>query len=135
MTLKNYQGAVDDYNSVLFVNIDNNEAYAYRGLAEAMINDTASMKADFTQAVKLLPKDDIVYVKRGAAKLYLNDPNGALQDFNTAIRLNPNSNEAYLRRGMEKIAQADKAGGCADLNKAVALGSKDAPELVKENCN
>ena len=134
MKLKNYDGAVDDYNSSLFANLEHIETYAYRGLAEAMTGDTASMNADFAYAAKINPKDDITYVKRGAAKLYFKDVNGAVNDLNTAITLNPKSDEAYMRRGMAKLAQNNKAAACTDLNKAVGLGSREAPELVSEYC-
>jgi lipoprotein NlpI len=42
MAMKNYQGAVDDYNTILFIDLDNNIVFAYRGLAQ-LFGDTERM--------------------------------------------------------------------------------------------
>jgi tetratricopeptide (TPR) repeat protein len=99
-----------------------------------MMQDTASMNADFRYSAKINPKNELTYIKRGAAKTFFANFSGAQYDLNLAITLNPKSAEAYLTRAKLKIAMADRDGACEDLNKALQLGSKEAPDLIKTTC-
>jgi hypothetical protein len=85
---KNYSGAVDDYNSVLYISLENTKVYAYRAYAESFIpSDKDRMNADFAYAVKVEPKNPETYYLRGSAKLHLNDKPGACTDLNKAAEL------------------------------------------------
>ena len=133
MRQKNYLGAEYDYISVLLINPDNIQTYAYRGLSEAYVGDTAAMRADFDKAIKLSPKSSNNFVLRAKSKIVLNDYDGAMKDFGRAIELDPESGEAWLSRGVAKLDKGDQSG-CDDLKKAVGFGSTEAADVVKVRC-
>ncbi|MGV3642240.1 MAG: hypothetical protein ACO1NZ_17085, partial [Adhaeribacter sp.] len=59
---------------------------------------------------------------------------GAVTDFSAAIALNPKSASAYYGRGSSRVALNQKAAACADLEKAKQLGSRQAVNLISQNC-
>ncbi|HEY5326030.1 MAG TPA: tetratricopeptide repeat protein, partial [Mucilaginibacter sp.] len=133
MVKKNYLGADYDYVSVLLINPRNIKTYAYRGLAESYIPDTAGMRTDFERAIKLSPQNENNYILRGEAKINLKDLARAIKDFDTAIALNPKNPDGWFYRGLAKINQNNRSG-CSDLTKALELGSKEAAGAIKKYC-
>ena len=90
---------------------------------------------DYTNVIKLNPKNSDAYYIRGNTKYELKDYRGAIQDYNKAIELNPKDYEAYNNRGLAKISLGQKKDGCLDLSKAGELGHAQAYEAIKKNCN
>ena len=87
--LKDYKGAIADYDKSLEKNP--NYKYAYRtyynrGMAKIGTTDYEGAIKDFTQSIKL---NNYVkaYGMRGVAKAKLKDDKGAISDFTKAIQL------------------------------------------------
>ena len=97
------------------------------------MKDTVAMNADFKQAIRLSPKDEMNFVQRAKAKMFLRDYDGGLKDFATAVELNPRNYYVWLSRGVAKLQENDKSG-CQDLSKAIELGSKEAIEEQRKLC-
>jgi tetratricopeptide (TPR) repeat protein len=64
-------------------------AHVGRGLAFASKGDLDRAVADFTEAVRLNPKDALAYSNRGLTFADKGDFDRAIADYTTAIRLNP----------------------------------------------
>ena len=98
MMMKKYRAAVDDYNSVLYISLDNTKVYAHRAYAESFIPDEKDrMNADFSYAVKVEPKNPDTFYLRGLAKLHLNDKTGC-NDLNTAVSLGSKAAQEDLKK-------------------------------------
>ena len=87
--LKDYKGAIADYNKAIKINPKDSEAYYFRGVAKYRQQDYKAAIADYSKAIELDPKNDKAYHFRGIAKGALGDYRGAIQDYNKAIELNP----------------------------------------------
>ena len=83
--------------------------------------------SDFTEAIKINPKDPDAYKGRGIAKSNLEDDKGAISDFNKAIEINPEDGDAYYDRGYSKEMLKDFKGALSDYNKAT--------EFIPENAD
>jgi tetratricopeptide (TPR) repeat protein len=77
--------------------------------------------ADYTEAIRLAPKDAVAFCGRGVAYYRLNDGRKALKDYNRAIELDPNLSIAYYRRGFLHYLTKDYSSAIVDYNKAIEL--------------
>ena len=63
-----------------------------------MTQDPKGAVADFSEAIKLSPKESALYLDRGIAWGFLGDNAKALADYDKAIELEPNHPLAYVNR-------------------------------------
>jgi len=99
------------------------ETYIKQGVANTKLERYNQAIEDFSQAIRLDPKNAQYYYKRGITYGNLNQHQRAIEDFNEAIRLNPKYAEAYSNRGfvyMVKLENKKKA--CSDWKRACELG-------------
>ena len=85
-----------------------------------MGNNKAAVR-DYTEAIKINPKDGVAFVMRGISKAELRDYEGAIADYNHAIMLNPKDGSAYSMRACAKFDMGDKEGAAKDLQVANKL--------------
>ncbi len=64
---------------------ENLEAYFYRGIAKAHLNDHIGAILDFTKVIFFKPDAD-TYYNRGNSKFNLNDFKGAIEDYEAALK-------------------------------------------------
>jgi tetratricopeptide (TPR) repeat protein len=128
MHLKDFRGALADYDQVLSLNPKVVFAYLNRGdLKKDKLNDPQGALADYNQAIALDPSLVFAYLSRGSLKEQQNDFQGALADYNQGISLSPNSAVAYLMRGsLKHFKLNDSSGALADYNQIISLDANFA---------
>ena len=97
-----------------------------RGLEKERKSDFRGAIADYSEAIRLNPKDANAYNNRGSAKLDLGDKQEAISDYNESILINPNFANPYNGRGNVKRALGDEQGAIADYNKAIQINPEYA---------
>jgi lipoprotein NlpI len=101
-------------------------AHHNRGLAYAVKGDLDRAIADFTEAIRLDPKDALAYNDRGAAYAVKGDFDRAIADYSEAIRLDPKAVLAYKNRGGVYLYSGALPKALADFNQASELDPKYA---------
>jgi tetratricopeptide (TPR) repeat protein len=124
-SLKDYAGAIKDYDKSIELNPKDVSVYKARGLAKYEFNDYAGAIKDYDKALELNPKDMYIYGARGAAKYELKDYAGAIADYDKMLELDPKEAALYYNRGNAKYNLKDYAGAVEDYDKAVELDPKD----------
>jgi len=100
-------------------------AYSNRGFAYDDKGEYDKAIADYTQAIKINPKNAIAYTNRGAVYYSKGALDRAIADFDEAIKLNPNDALAYANRGIAYDNKGEVDRAIADFDKAIALDPND----------
>jgi tetratricopeptide (TPR) repeat protein len=88
--LKDYLGAIADYDTVIWLMPDFADAYQNRAEMEVKIGEYADALADFDKALELYPQGDAeAYKCRGELKQEMGDYAGAVADFKAALKIDP----------------------------------------------
>ena len=128
----NYQNSNTVKLSDNVINMKKNTAYHSSGAKKLKLKDYYGAIADFSQAIKYMPKDAYSYKSMGIAKYHLGDYNGSVQDLNKSIELESNNETFYYWRGAakEKLNQEF----CADYKKSCDLGFSKGCDSFNTHC-
>ena len=85
--LKDFQGAIKDYNMAIEMNPQSVEAYFFRGFAKQELADKLGAIQDYTQAIKLNPQYAVAYLHRGITNLALGVQEAGCMDLREADAL------------------------------------------------
>lgn len=97
-----------------------------RGMVRLKKEDYDRAIADFNEAIRRNPVDQLAYNNRGLAYSHKGDYTRAVEDYTEAIRLNPKDASAYSNRGNTYSYMGDYDRAMKDFNKAVRLTPKDS---------
>ena len=97
------------------------DTYFRWGYMKLVLENYNSAIADFTEAIRLAPKNIYAYFNRGIAKSHLGQHIDAIADWNEAIRLNPDFVSAYVNRGFLKGQLGQYVAAIADFNTVIRL--------------
>ena len=109
------------------------EFYYKRGNEKYDLEDFKGALSDYTEAIKINPKDGDAYYGRGYAREMLKDFKGALSDYTEAIKINPKDAELYMDLHHLKISLGDFKGAVSARNKSLELYSQDKVEIDIKN--
>jgi len=113
--LKDYAGALADFNNAVKFNPEDLEIYLHRASTKGYLNDVEGEMSDFSKIIELFYKknpndreDDEssckwAYNGRAFMKRKLLDFDGAMNDYTEAIKLDPHCFFEYASRGSLKI--------------------------------
>jgi tetratricopeptide (TPR) repeat protein len=81
--LRDYSGALSDYDSCVATNPDYDKVYFYRGLVKYHLDDIKGSIDEYSKFLLANPKSSIAYDNRGYSKFVLSDNQGALADYDS----------------------------------------------------
>jgi tetratricopeptide (TPR) repeat protein len=116
--LKDYHGALSDYEEALKLDPDNYVALVDASVALIELKDYKGAIKDLTHTLELNvddPKKEQAYVQRAVAKFDSHDFKGAIDDDEKALQLNSNDSQALQDRGNAKLALGEKAAAEKDF--------------------
>ena len=119
--LKDYKGAIYDFEMAVKNQSDNWKAYRYKGDAEFEIGDYKTAVFDYTQALMINPKDLLSYKGRGETYRILGENNKALEDYNIAISWDPEDYEIYFGRGSSYYELKKYRESIEDFNQGLKI--------------
>jgi tetratricopeptide (TPR) repeat protein len=95
-----------------------------RGWVHLTAGELDKAVADYTEAIRLDPKNARAYDGRGDAYFGKTDWNAAIADYTEAIRLDPKSILPYHNRGRAYLSKGDYDAAVADCTEAIRLDPK-----------
>ncbi len=107
-------------------------ALQQRGFAAANERRFPEALTDFSEAIKINPKDSGAYERRAAVEMKMNDMEKALADYGEAIRLKPNDVRNYNYRSFILESRGDLHGSMADTEKVLKMEKKNAEALSRK---
>ncbi|MEH2121137.1 tetratricopeptide repeat protein [Nostoc sp.] len=81
---------------------------------------------DYTEAIKIAPKNINAYIKRGHARHFLKDYQAAIKDYTQAIKIAPKNVNAYIKRGDTQYSIKKYQAAIDDYTTAIRL----SPDLA-----
>ena len=96
---RNFNYALEDFNTYIKTRAKNPIAYFERGYAYLMLDKNKEAVADFDRAIKIKPDYAEAYAHRAYAKHELELWDGAINDLNLAVKYKPDYAEAYYWHG------------------------------------
>ena len=119
--VKDYAGAIIDFDKAVELNPEYVRAYYERGRAQVRLGDNASAIASCTQAIKIDPSEADAYYGRGTVKAHLGKYTAAMIDLDKAIELDAEHANAYTNRGAVKFNLGDFEGKRGNAKEAQRL--------------
>ena len=104
-----------------------------RGHAYLNKNDHDRAIADYTEAIRLDPKDGRVFNNRGFAYALKGEYDRAIADYNEAIRLNPKEAQIFNGRGNAYSNKKEYDLAIADFSEAIRI-APELPEFFVRRC-
>lgn len=132
--LKDYVGAIADFDKCLAFNPSFQSAYTSRGSAYASRQQYDKAMQDFQHALMLNPNDLDAYLNRGMVKGILKDFVGAKADLDIYLSAYPNHTNALYNRGIANAALGNLNSSCADWKRAYDLGMKELSGKLAQYC-
>jgi len=135
MCLKEFKGAIDDFNKA--IEIDPKDSSSQKTRLEAIgfikeqyvFSNSISVKESPELYINL--QDAFSYSNRGLGKLMALEYIGAIDDFDKAIEFDPDHASAYYLRGSAKYGLCDYQGALDDCNVAIIINPEHYPSYKK----
>ena len=98
MEMKDFSGAIEDFNKALEINPQAGGSLWGRGLCKKEWGDLSGAAEDFSQMIALYPQIVAGYMDRADVKVLQKDLIGALKDYQTVVtQLDPENEAAWAR--------------------------------------
>jgi tetratricopeptide (TPR) repeat protein len=118
--LKDFKGAVADFNKALELDPQDSRAWNGRAVAKRLQNDLQGALTDFTHALEVKP--DSINALDGRAQIYheLKEYGKSIADSSLGLRLSPDNQLLLARRAIAREATSDLQGALRDYEAALA---------------
>lgn len=118
---KDYPGAIELYNQVIELDVNNQQVYYDRGIVYCKIGDYQKSIDDFTQILRLNDKHLQAYINRGEIYLKLGDNQGAIIDYSQALHIEPKNANLYYNIAIAYTQLGDKVTAIKNYKQAAKL--------------
>jgi tetratricopeptide (TPR) repeat protein len=105
----------------------------HRGLAYLKDNKFPQALADFTDALKLSPRDTGILERRAYVEMKMNDLDKALADYDEAIRINPREKRYYLLRSYIYETKNDVKNSMADTEQVLTIDPNNVEAKARKD--
>lgn len=140
--LKNYKGAIEDFDAIIDANKDFTVAYIARGVARyenakteedqrLAMQGIAMAAADFDAATRLDPRLVHAWFNKGYILYTQRDYSQAAECFTKVLEIDPEFGAAFYNRGLCSLSAGKKAEAFADLSRAGELGVLPSYNILK----
>lgn len=124
LNLEDYAGAEADAATAISLNQYLTDAWEVRGVARQNQGRNRQAVEDYSEALKLLPRNRQLMFNKALALSELKDYDSAAETFGELIRYYPGYENAYLGRARMELARTDTAAARADIDKALSINDK-----------
>ena len=136
VSLKDYTGAIVNYDKGIEINPKFAKAYYRRGIAKNLFHDGEGSILNFNKTIEIDPENAVSFSLKDPAKVYrLNNSLHAISDFDKAIQINPGFAQAYFSRGLAKNYFYDYATIISDVNWSDEKSAESASSFENEGFN
>ena len=152
MGFKDFEAAMDDFNTVIELRPGYSLPYVNRGAAHDALGEYDQAIADYNRAVQMAPDLAVAYYNRANTWKHLGQYDEAIGDYTRAIELDPNMTPAYanrarthLRLGEYEEARNDfrlmeetagpRMAGVVELNREVIEALDSAPDFTSDEAS
>ena len=97
--MKEYDLAINHYNTAIEHDYSNNEYYIKRAFIKYYIDDIQGAINDMTAAISHNNKSDFLYSQRAFYKFQKKMYESSIEDYTKAININPKKGHYYYMRG------------------------------------
>ncbi len=134
LKLKNWKGAIEDFNQAISFDSDEPDNYLQRGIAKEKSKDNQGALADYTHAARIKSDYESAWLHRGNVLTKMNRHAEAIEDYTIAISLYPEYALAYYNRALtyHKLGKSPEA--CGDLKQAQRLQMKIDAKVMTSIC-
>ena len=87
MKLKNYIGAMEDFNKSIEIDTNFASAYNIRGIVKGNLKDFGGAIKDLDISIKIEPNNSTFFISRGGIKFFSNNKKEGCEDFQRAKEL------------------------------------------------
>ena len=117
-----FRTAIRMYNDAIMAQPLNPHLYMQRGVVHQTIGEADRAIIDYSDAIRLAPRETLPLINRGVV-LYLRKDNneGAIADFNAALKINPKEISAWTNRGIVYRRKGDLNQAISDFTTAIKL--------------
>lgn len=127
---KDYNKAIENFNTLLQFKSDLNDGYYFRGFCKLKLNDFRGAIEDITTAINTPPKFSSNYsyyfLNRGVARIQIEDYKGAMEDYSTSLDINPCNVDASVNRGLYYLNTKSYDKAIDDFNVTISINKSNA---------
>ncbi|MCX6305131.1 MAG: tetratricopeptide repeat protein [Bacteroidetes bacterium] len=128
--LKDFQGAIADYDKALTLKHDYAQVYVNKGVSLAALNDKPGAIAQYDTAISYDPVLFQAHYNKANTKTELGLFDEALKEYDISIKLFPAYVPGYAARGITYYRLQNFAAAEKDFSSAISLDDKNAPAYM-----
>lgn len=122
--------AMEDHDRAVALSAEGTAHYN-RGNLRLALNDLTGAEEDFSEALRLNPKDAQALLNRGSVRALKGDVEGCAEDFEQAAKLYPQRAAARMKWGVLLLNLERKAEALSELQAALACAPEDWPHRAE----
>ena len=131
---KNFEAALQDYDSAIRRDPNNTEWWYNRGLALEKCGKPIAAFDSFGKALILDERNAKAWFMQGYLQLKKNQFSEAVKSFTNAITIDSNYGMAYQNRAIAYYRMGQLKQACADVEQATQLAQPEAVLMKKKMC-